>query len=104
MTRALPVFSIAFIVFYAFAVDYNLALFTYHPQLHQFAFLVEAPKAGPAMYWYGWIVSSALVAAAVALLSLIVPAKPQLWSGFVWLVPIGVISFFVYLLQGYFLR
>ena len=60
MKFALPVFSVAFVVIYAFAVDFNLALFTYHPQLNEVAFLVERPKTGPAMYWYGWIATSAL--------------------------------------------
>jgi hypothetical protein len=106
LARAFPVFSIAFVVIYAFAVDYNLALFTYHPQLRQFAFLVEAPKAGPAMYWYGWIVTSALGAAVVAVLALALPRSwvERIWSGWTWLVPVAVIIFFVNLLKGYFLR
>ena len=72
MKLALPVFSVAFVVIYAFAVDFNLALFTYHPQLNEFAFLVERPKTGPAMYWYGWIATSALGAMIVSALALLV--------------------------------
>ena len=45
------VFYIASVVTY---VVCDLALVTYHPQLGQWALLVEAPKEGPAMYWYGW--------------------------------------------------
>jgi hypothetical protein len=105
-TRVLPVFSIAFAVLYAFAVVYNLALFTYHPQLKQFALLAEAPKAGPAMYWYGWIATSTLGAAFVALVTGALPQTwtQRVWSGFTWLIPAAVMAFFVYLLKGYFLR
>jgi hypothetical protein len=105
MKLALPVFSVAFVVIYAFAVDFNLALFTYHPQLNEFAFLVERPKTGPAMYWYGWIATSALGATIVSALALAVPQSwPRLWSDWTWVIPTAVIIFFVNLLKGYFLR
>jgi hypothetical protein len=104
LARAFPFFSAAFVIFYALSVEFNLALFTYHPQLKQFAFLVEPPKAGPAMYWYGWIATSAL--GALLLSAVALPLWRQrtmrMWSEFVWLVPIGGIVFFCYLLQGYF--
>jgi hypothetical protein len=106
IARVLPVFSVAFAVTYAFAVAYNLAVFTYHPQLRQFAIGVEPPKAGPAMYWYGWIVTSAIVASLLSAIALLLPgartARP--WSGLAWLIPVAVMLFFVYLLKGYFLR
>jgi hypothetical protein len=105
LARVFPVFTIAFVVIYAFAVDYNLALFTYHPQLNQFAFLVERPKTGPAMYWYGWIVTSVLGATIVSVLALAVPRSwARIWSVLAWLVPTAVVGFFIYLLKGYFLR
>jgi len=66
--RALPVFSIAFAVIYIASVYFNLALLTYHPQLVQWGLLVEAPRQGPAMYWYGWLLTSALGAGAIAAL------------------------------------
>jgi hypothetical protein len=105
-TRVFPVFSAAFAVFYALSVNFNLALFTYHPQLKTFAPLAEAPKSGPAMYWYGWIVTSALGALFVSALAMVLPRglTARVWPGFAWLIPVGVIIFFVYLLKGYFLR
>jgi hypothetical protein len=91
LARALPFFSAAFVIFYALSVQFNLALFTYHPQLNRFAFLVEPPKAGPAMYWYGWITTSALGALLLSTVALALPRQPamRMWSDFVWLVPIG---------------
>jgi hypothetical protein len=47
LAHSLPFVSAAFLVFDALAVEFNLAL-------------LEPPKAGPAMYWYGWIETSAL--------------------------------------------
>jgi hypothetical protein len=106
ITRVFPLFSAVFVVTYAFAVYFNLALFTYHPQLNEFAWLVEPPRAGPAMYWYGWILTSALVAAVMSVLALAVPSRwtARIWAGWTWLIPILVIGFFVYLLRNYFLR
>ena len=106
ISRAFPVFSAAFAVSYALAVVFNLALFTYHPQLKQFAWLVEAPKAGPAMYWYGWIVTSTVAALATSAIALALPPAwtARIWPGFAWFVPAVVMVFFVYLLRGYFLR
>jgi hypothetical protein len=106
LARVLPLFSVAFLVLYVIAVEYNLAVFTYHPQLGQFALGVERPKAGPAMYWYGWIVTSALGASIISILALGLPREwtARLWSGWVWVIAAAVIVAFAYLLRGYFLR
>jgi len=104
--RALPVFSIAFAIIYIASVEYNLALITYHPQIFKWGLLAEAPKEGPAMYWYGWLLTSALGAGAIAALSLALPAKPfdRIWSILVWVVPLVMIAVIMYILRVYFLR
>jgi hypothetical protein len=91
VARAFPFFSAEFVVFYALAVEFNLALFTYHPQLKQFAFLVEPPKAGPAMYWYGWITTSVLGALFISAFALMLPRRLTVRIGpdFASLVPTG---------------
>jgi hypothetical protein len=110
LPRSFPVFVVvftaAFAVIYILAVEYNLAPFTYHPALNQWGLLVERPKDGPAMYWYGWLVASAVGAGAVAALACLLPGRfvARLWSGFAWLVPLVVMLVVVYLLRGYFLR
>jgi hypothetical protein len=106
MGRALPVFSIAFALIYIASVEYNLALFTYHPQIFKWGLLVEAPKEGPAMYWYGWLLTAGLGAGVLAALSLALPARPldRVWSVLVWVVPLVLIAFITYVLRGYFLR
>lgn len=104
--RAFPVFGIAFALIYVTSVQYNLAIITYHPQLGQWGWLVEAPREGPAMYWYGWLITSALGAGAVAALSLLLPAKAieRTVAVLVWLVPIAMMAEILYIIRGYFLR
>ena len=106
--RAFPVFSIAFALIYIASVEYNLALLTYHPQVGRWGVLVEAPRQdqGPAMYWYGWLLTSTLGAGAIAALSLALPARPfdRVWSILVWVAPLAMIAVIVYILRGYFLR
>ena len=104
--RALPVFSIAFAIIYIASVEYNLALLTYHPQIFKWGLLAQAPKEGPAMYWYGWLLTSALGAGAIAGLSLALPARrfDRIWSVLVWVAPLVMMGTIVYILRGYFLR
>jgi hypothetical protein len=104
--RALPVFSIAFALIYIASVQYNLALFTYHPEIAQWGPLVQPPKQGPAMYWYGWLATATIGSAALAALSLALPARAveRTTSTLVWLIPIIMIGVISYILRGYFLR
>ena len=106
ISRVFPVFSIAFAVIYIASVWDNLALFTYHPEPDLWGPLVQPPKQGPAMYWYGWLATAALGAAAFAALALALPVKPleRAASVLVWLVPIAMIGVISYILRGYFLR
>jgi hypothetical protein len=79
--RAVPVFSVAFAVFYLLATYFNLALFTYHPATAEFAFLAQPAKGAgaPAMYWYGWITTSAIAAIVVASIATFVPERWDPW-------------------------
>jgi hypothetical protein len=107
-SRSLPVFVIVFAVAYPIAyvvaVMKNYALFTYHPALEEFALWVERPKEGPAMYWYGWIATSVIAALVAGLVASVIPERlaKRLWSGWSWMVPLGVMLVFGYLLRGYF--
>lgn len=106
LARFLPVFSAAAAALYVLSLYYNLALFTYHPAIHQWEWLAAKPKAGPAMYWYGWLATSAIGAAIVAALSALVPDRWQtrVWSGLTWLVPLAGMLFIAFILRGYFIR
>jgi hypothetical protein len=104
LERALPVFTAAFTLIYVAAVERNLALFTYHPRIGEWGFLAEPPRSGPAMYWYGWLATSLIGAAAIsiALLPLTAKHRPPPWIG--WGIPLAVMLSFVYFLRVFFFR
>jgi hypothetical protein len=99
-------FAAVFAIVYCFAVAYNWALFSYGPAVGRWTLFTQAAAAGPTMYWYGWIATSALAATGVAALVALLPQRLThwLWSGFAWLVPVVSMAAFVYLLRGYFTR
>jgi len=107
-SRLFPAFSIAFAVLYVLAMDNNWALFTYLPRARQFHPLVYSPPqgAGPGMYWYGWLATSAIAAAVIAGIAAAVPATgtARRWSGLTWAVPLAVILVIVFLLRSWFIR
>ena len=100
------VFTVVCAVAYAIAVWKNYALFTYHPVPGTIVMGVEKSHDGPAMYWYGWMSTAAIAALGACLIACLVPERlaNRLSSGWAWVVPLGVLFFFAYLLRGYFLR
>jgi len=106
-TRAIPVFSATFAVIYVTTITYNLALFSYHPSLNRFEFLVGSPQSGVTpMYWYGWLTTSALAALLVAAISLTIPSRwtARVWSGLTWVLPIASMLYITYVIRDYFLH
>lgn len=100
------VFAGAFALLYLLAVENNWALFTYHPALEEFGWLVEKTKDGPAMYWYGWLASAAIGATLCAALISSLPGAITARIGpvWAWLIPCLVMVNFAYLLRKFFLR
>ena len=100
------VFAVVFAVVYVIAVEKNYALVTYHPQIYEFGLWTQAPRDGPAMYWFGWMATAALAGATAGLLACLLPQSltRRLWPGLSWLVPLAVIVAFGYLLRDFFLR
>jgi len=100
------VFGVAYALAYVTAVWKNLALFTYHPIAGTFAFGVEKAQDGPAMYWFGWMATAAIVALGVCAMAALLPSRYASRASFAWgwMVPVAVLAFFAYLLRGYFLR
>ncbi len=108
LARVLPVFSAAFAVLYLAAMYNNLALVTYVPRLHLWLPLApNLPKsAGPGMYWYGWLATSALGAVAIAMLALLVPAErlSPVARRVAWIAPVAVMLALIYILRGWFVH
>jgi hypothetical protein len=104
LEKVFPVFAAAFAVIYLLAVAENWALFTYHPKLGEWDWLAQPAKTGPPMYWYGWLATSALGATAVSLLTWPLTRRwpAQFWLG--WIVPLAVISVFIYFFRDFFIR
>ena len=104
LEKVFPIFAAAFAVIYTLAVYYNWALFTYHPKIDEWNWLAVPARNGPPMYWYGWLVTSALGASAISLVSFpfIRRESSPLWLG--WVVPIVVVVVFVYLFRSFFLH
>jgi hypothetical protein len=110
ISRSFPVFATVFAIVYALvyvvAVENNYALFTYHPADNLFGFLVERPRSGPAMYWYGWMATAAIAAFVAGLIACYDPERltKHVWSGLSWAVPGVMMLVVAYLLRGFFLR
>jgi hypothetical protein len=106
IARLFPVFSATFAVLYVLSITYNLALFSYHPQLNQWEFLVAASKGVAPMYWYGWLATATIGGVLAAAAASFVPSRwnTYLWSGWTWVLPLGSMIYIAYLLRDYFFR
>jgi hypothetical protein len=96
-------FSISGPVIYCVVQYFNYPFFTYWPAVHRFVWGYGAASAndGPNMLWYGWTVTTVLIASALGIVATIVPEhmikKIPLWL--VWLLPILAIPYVVYSLM-----
>jgi drug/metabolite transporter (DMT)-like permease len=68
-------FTISCAVIYAVCTELNLPLITYHPVLGDVDFGWKPERRGPAMYWYGWMLSALIGASAVALIGTVTLEK-----------------------------
>ncbi len=79
--------------------------FSYYPAsgLYTWGWTPSTPDDGPAMYWYGWIVTSALGAALIAGLVSALPASVtrKIPASLSWLVPTLLVPAMLYSLKFY---
>jgi hypothetical protein len=104
--RLAAVFAIAFAVIYAPTMDYNWTLATYHPIQGIWQWGRQPPLGGgsPAMYWYGFVFTSALGALVVTAIAALVPDKLMArvpWRNLAWLIPLCAILYIAYVLLPY---
>ena len=104
--RLAAVFAIAFAIIYAPTMDYNWTAATYHPIQGIWQFGRAAPLGGgsPAMYWYGFVITAAVGAAAVTALASLIPDNlmdRMPWRSLTWLVPICSVIYIAYVLLPY---
>jgi hypothetical protein len=104
--RLAAIFAIAFAIIYAPTMDYSWAFATYHPIQGIWQFGRAPPLGGgsPAMYWYGFVVTSAFGAGVVTALAAFIPEKlldRVPWRSLAWVVPICAIIYIGYVLLPY---
>jgi hypothetical protein len=96
-------FSISGPVIYCVVQYLNYPLFTYWPAIGRAAwgFGPGGAATGPNMLWYGWSVTTILIAAVLGIVAMILPEsitkKIPLWL--VWVFPILAIPYVVYSLM-----
>lgn len=101
------VFAAGFAVLYVIAMELNWAAFTYHPRLMIFEIGTKPPQSGPAMYWYGWLITAALgglTAGVLAMVALSNFLSAKIWLMVGWLVPAVAMAVAVYFMLPFFTR
>ena len=98
-------FGVAFAILYVICDMTALPLFTYHPGTGRIdpGFVRARPDEGPAMYWYGWIASSAIGAFVAGIVATLLPEKltARIPPALAWIVPIVLLPILIYSLKFY---
>ena len=99
------VFGVSFAVLYVVCDMAALPMFTYHPGSDRIdlGFTRARPDEGPAMYWYGWIATSALGAFILGLAAALLPEQVarKIPLALAWVVPIVLLPVLIYSLKFY---
>jgi hypothetical protein len=96
-------FSISGPVVYCLVQYFNYPLVTYWPAIGRLVWGLEAarPNSGPNMLWYGWVLTTIIIAGALGIVAMLVPEritnKIPLWL--VWLFPILAVPYVIYSLM-----
>lgn len=99
------VFSVSAAVLYVICDMARLPLFTYHPGTGRidFGWVPARRDEGPAMYWYGWIASTALGATVLGALAAMLPENltRRIPLSLAWIVPVLLTPVLIYSLKFY---
>jgi len=99
------VFGICFAILYVVCDMAALPMFTYHPGTDRIdpGFAPARRDEGPAMYWYGWIATSALGASILGVLAALLPDKirRKIPLALAWVVPVALLPVLIYSLKFY---
>ncbi len=99
------VFGICFAILYVVCDIAALPMFTYHPGTDRIDAGFAPPRRdeGPAMYWYGWIATSALGASILGWLASMLPGKiaARIPLALGWAVPVVLLPVLIYSLKFY---
>jgi len=99
------VFGVACAVLYVISDMARLPLFTYHPATGRIdlGWVPAVRDEGPAMYWYGWIATSAIGAALLGGIAALLPERVtrRIPLSLVWIVPLLLTPVLIYSLKFY---
>ena len=99
------IFSVSFSVSYVIADIYKAPIFSYYPATHlvNLGWTPSTPDDGPAMYWYGWLLTSFIVAMTLSFLSKVAPISivQRIPSSISWIVPVALIPVMIFSLKFY---
>jgi hypothetical protein len=106
-SRRFGIFAIAFSLFgpvvYCLIQFLNWPLFTYWPATGRLVWGYEGGRSGegPNMLWYGWTVTTILIAAGLGLLAVMLPERitRKIPLALIWILPILMIPYIVYSLM-----
>jgi hypothetical protein len=101
----LVVFSLTATVVYVLCDLLGFPLFTFHPATGRLEWGYALPRRneGPVMYWYGWLVTTAIVSTVVAFLATFLPesATRRIPLFALWLLPIIAVPIMFYTLMSF---
>ena len=99
------VFSLTATVVYVLCDLLGFPLFTYHPATGRLEWGYALPRRneGPVMYWYGWVVTTAIVSSVVALLATFLPENVtrRIPLFILWLLPVLAVPVMFYTLMSF---
>jgi|SRR5215208_2487440 len=102
------VFSLTATVVYVLCDLLGFPLFTYHPATGRLEWGLAPPRRneGPVMYWYGWLVTTAIVSTVVALLATFLPENltRRIPLVLLWLLPLLAVPIMAYTLMSFWTR
>jgi hypothetical protein len=99
------VFSLTATVVYVLCDLLGFPLFTYHPATGRLEWGYALPRRneGPVMYWYGWLLTTAIVSTVVALLATFLPEnvtrRIPLFA--LWVLPVLAVPIMFYTLMSF---
>jgi hypothetical protein len=101
-------FAIVGTLAYCICLFFNWPVFTYHPAVNRFEWGWGPSRSGdgPAMYWYGWVLSSLVVSTVGGFLATLLPESTtkKIPVMLVWLLPILAIPYLIWDLRQWWLH
>jgi hypothetical protein len=101
--RFAVVMAVATPIIYTICEMRNWPAFTYHPGTNRvdLGFSAAVRDQGPAMYWYGWIVSTLVGSAILGLIGAFLPDRivKKIPLSLVWIAPLAAVPVLIYALR-----